>query len=169
MLGVTDSITTTIHAELKAENNEKKGLNSNERNRERNKKNEGQKIPGKNSSHHRSSDSSGRNSDSKFGEAINSRKLIWESKFQISRKVRKVVIEKECDVFKATGNISYACFCTHKTQKPKIQKENLPKLIIHDSRLKSPSQILLNIPSYKTHKPKVQVTQTINKPSCFIS
>ena len=45
MLGVTDSTTTTIHVELKAENNEKKGLNSNEENRERNKKNEGQKIP----------------------------------------------------------------------------------------------------------------------------
>ena len=64
MLGVTDSTTTTIHAEFRAENNEKKRLNSNESNRERNKKNEGQKITGKNSSHHQSSDSSGRNSDS---------------------------------------------------------------------------------------------------------
>ena len=70
MLDVTDFTTTTIHVELKAKNNEKKGLNSNERNRERNKKNEGQKIPGKNSSYHRSSDSSGRNSDSKFGEPL---------------------------------------------------------------------------------------------------
>ena len=84
LLGVTDSTTTRIHAELKAENNEKKGLNSNERNTERNKKNEGQKILGKNSIHHRSSDSSGRNSNSKFGGALNSRELIWESKFQIS-------------------------------------------------------------------------------------
>ena len=47
MLGVTDSTTTTIHAKLKDENIEKKGLNSNERNREINKKNEGQKILGK--------------------------------------------------------------------------------------------------------------------------
>ena len=47
LLGVTDSTTTTIHAKLKDENIEKKGLNSNERNREINKKNEGQKILGK--------------------------------------------------------------------------------------------------------------------------
>ena len=74
-----------------------------------------------------------------------------------------MVIEKECDVFRATGNISYTCFCTHKRQKPKIQKENLSKLLIHDPRLKSPSQILLNIPSYKTHKPNVQVFDPNNK------
>ena len=170
LLGVTDSTTTTVHAELKVENNEKKGLNSNERNIQRNKKNEGQKISGKNSSHHRSSDSSGRNSDCKFRGAINSRELIWESKFQITRKVRKVVIEKECDIFRELGNISYTCFYTHKRQKAKIQKENLSKLLIHDPCLNSPSQILLNIPSYKTHKPKVQVfdpNNKINQPVLF--
>ena len=50
------------------------------------KKNNGQKIPGKNSSHHQSSDSNGRNSDSKFRGAINSKELIWESIFQIKSK-----------------------------------------------------------------------------------
>ena len=58
----------------------------------------------------------------------------------------------------------------HTKDKSQIQKENLPNLLTHEPRLKSPSQILLNIPSYKIHKPKVQVfdpNNKINQPVLF--
>ena len=170
LLVFTNSTTATkisVHGELETENNEKKGLSSSERDRERNMKNEGLKTLVKNSyRHHRNSDCSDRNSDSIFAGTINGKKLFWESKFKIlgkkenkreNGKVRRMVIGKICDVFSATKYLSCTCLYIHKRQNQNIQQENLPRSLTHDPHLTSPSQTLLNFPSYETHKPKIRV------------